>query len=94
MRDGDRLRITSAAGAVEAQAVLDPTVRPGLIGMPRGQGHSEYGRYAQGRGTNPLDLVGRGFVDDTSAPAWVDWGLPNAWFRRDSTSPPPPGIYS
>jgi len=67
VRDGDRLRITSAAGAVEAQAVLDPTVRPGLIGIPRGQGHSEYGRYAQGRGTNPLDLVGRGFVDDTSA---------------------------
>ncbi len=71
VRDGDRLRITSAAGAVEAQAVLDPTGRPGLIGMPRGQGHSEYGRYAQGRGTNPLDLVGRGFVDDTSAPAWA-----------------------
>jgi anaerobic selenocysteine-containing dehydrogenase len=71
VRDGDSLRVTSAAGSVEAQAVLDPAVRPGVIGMPLGQGHTQYGRYAQGRGANPLDLVGPARVDDTSAPAWA-----------------------
>ena len=39
--------------------------------MPLGLGHREYGRYAQGRGANPLDLVGRLLVADTSAPAWA-----------------------
>jgi anaerobic selenocysteine-containing dehydrogenase len=71
VHDGDHLRLTSAAGTIEAQAVIDPTVRPGVVGMPVGQGHREYGRYARGRGANPLDLVGRLQVDDTSAPAWA-----------------------
>ena len=71
VRDGDHLRIESSTGSVEAQAVVDPAARPGVVGMPLGQGHREYGRYAQGRGANPLDLVGRLQVDDTSAPAWA-----------------------
>ena len=69
--DGDRLRVESPTGSVEVMAVVDPTVRPGLVGMPLGQGYSEYGRYARGRGANPLDLVGRLTVDETSAPAWA-----------------------
>jgi anaerobic selenocysteine-containing dehydrogenase len=71
VRDGDHLRIDSPTGSLEAQAVVDPAVRPGVIGMPLGQGHRQYGRYAQGRGANPLDLVGRLQVEDTSAPAWA-----------------------
>ena len=71
IRDGDRLRLDSPTGSVEALAVVDPAVRPGLVGMPLGQGHGEYGRYARGRGANPLDLVGRLTVDETSAPAWA-----------------------
>lgn len=71
IRDGDRLLVESPSGSVEVHAVLDPTVRPGTIGMPRGQGHTEYGRYARGRGVDPLDLVGRLQVDGTSAPAWA-----------------------
>ena len=71
VRDGDRVRLESTIGSVEALAVIDPTVRPGLVGMPLGQGYREYGRYARGRGANPLDLVGRLTVDGTSAPAWA-----------------------
>ena len=69
--DGDRLRLESPTGSVEVPAVVDPAVRPGLIGMPLGQGHREYGRYARARGANPLDLVGRLQVDLASAPAWA-----------------------
>ena len=71
VHDGDHLRLTSAAGTVEAQAVIDPAVRPGVVGMPLGHGHREYGRYARGRGANPFDLVGRLQVDGTSASAWA-----------------------
>ena len=69
--DGDRVRVESPAGSVEAAVVIDPAVRPGLIGMPLGHGHRDYGRYARGRGVNPLDLVGRLEVDGVSAPAWA-----------------------
>jgi anaerobic selenocysteine-containing dehydrogenase len=71
VRDGDRVRLESPTGSVEALAVIDPAVRPGLVGMPLGQGYGEYGRYANGRGANPLDLVGRTRVEGTSAPAWA-----------------------
>ncbi len=69
--DGDRLRVESPEGVVEVLAVVDPTVRPGVVCVPFGQGHSDYGRYASGRGVNPLDLVGPIRVDGTSAPAWA-----------------------
>lgn len=68
---GDRLRVESPVGSIESPAVIDPAVRPGLIGMPLGYGYREYGRYARGRGASPLDLVGRLQVDGASAPAWA-----------------------
>jgi anaerobic selenocysteine-containing dehydrogenase len=68
--DGDRIRIESASGAVEVAAVIDPAVRPGVVGMPIGEGHRDYGRYARGRGANPMHLVGGLLVDGTSASAW------------------------
>ena len=71
VQDGDRLRVESPVGAVEVQAVIDPAVRPGVVGMPLGPGHEDYGRYARGRGANPLDLVEPTQVSGTSAPAWA-----------------------
>jgi hypothetical protein len=69
--DGDRIRIESGSGAVEVAAVIDPGVRPGVVGMPIGEGHRDYGRYARGRGANPMHLVGALLVDGTSASAWA-----------------------
>ena len=39
--------------------------------MPLGHGHQDYGRYASGRGANPLDLVEQTQVIRTAAPAWA-----------------------
>jgi anaerobic selenocysteine-containing dehydrogenase len=69
VRDGDRVRLESVSGAVETHALIDAGVRPGVVGMPLGHGHRDYGRYARGRGANPLDVVGPALVDGTSAPA-------------------------
>jgi anaerobic selenocysteine-containing dehydrogenase len=71
IHDGDRLSLQSPAGSVEAHAVIDPAVRPGVVAMPMGHGHTNYGRYAEGRGANVLALVGASQVDGTSAPAWA-----------------------
>jgi anaerobic selenocysteine-containing dehydrogenase len=71
IHDGDRLAVESPVGGVEAHAVLDPAVRPGVVSMPMGHGHQAYGRYAQGRGANVMALVAATPVDGTSAPAWA-----------------------
>jgi hypothetical protein len=54
----DVVKIISEAGEVEAPVYLYPAIHPEVIAMPFGQGHSAYGRYAQGRGVNPADILG------------------------------------
>ncbi len=57
IHQGELVRITSPVGSIEAPAVLYPGIRPDVVAMPLGQGHSSYGRYARGRGVNPLTLL-------------------------------------
>jgi molybdopterin-containing oxidoreductase family iron-sulfur binding subunit len=37
-----------------------PGLRPDVIAIPVGQGHTQYGRYAADRGANPLRLCASG----------------------------------
>lgn len=59
LHDDDVVRIVSPFGAVEVSVYLYPAIRPDVIAMPFGQGHTAYGRYAEGRGVNPADLFGK-----------------------------------
>ncbi|HSL30321.1 MAG TPA: molybdopterin-dependent oxidoreductase [Anaerolineales bacterium] len=61
IHNDDIIKITSEAGEVEAPVYLYPAIRPDVIAMPFGQGHTAYGRYAQGRGVNPVNLLGAHF---------------------------------
>jgi hypothetical protein len=61
IENDDVVKIISESGEVEAPVYLYPAIRPDTLAMPFGQGHSAYGRYAQGRGTNPADLLGLHF---------------------------------
>jgi menaquinone reductase, molybdopterin-binding-like subunit len=36
---------------------VHPAAPPTVLGMPLGQGHTAYGRWAQSRGVNPTDLL-------------------------------------
>jgi molybdopterin-containing oxidoreductase family iron-sulfur binding subunit len=58
VREGEILRIASAAGAIEAPAYIYPGIHPGSVSVPLGLGHTEFGQYAKGRGVNALDLLG------------------------------------
>jgi anaerobic selenocysteine-containing dehydrogenase len=71
IHDKDLLRVTSPQGSIELHAVVDPAARPGVVSIPLGHGYRQYGRYAEGRGANVMDLVGGELVDGTSAPAWA-----------------------
>jgi molybdopterin-containing oxidoreductase family iron-sulfur binding subunit len=55
--EGDLIEVASEAGSVEVPAYVYPGVRPDVVAMPLGQGHTAYGRYAQGRGANPYALL-------------------------------------
>jgi anaerobic selenocysteine-containing dehydrogenase len=57
LHTGDVVRVISPYGEIEAPVVLYPGNRPDLISVPIGQGHTAYGRYAKGRGVNPLSIL-------------------------------------
>lgn len=56
IENDDVVQITSPAGVVEVSVYRYPAIRPDTIAIPFGQGHTAYGRYAEGRGVNPADL--------------------------------------
>jgi anaerobic selenocysteine-containing dehydrogenase len=58
---GDPIRVESPYGWLEAPAYVHPGAIPGVVSMAIGDGHTNYGRYASGRGANPISIV---------APAW------------------------
>jgi anaerobic selenocysteine-containing dehydrogenase len=55
--DGDRVRVESAQGAIEAPAFVNPAAIPGVVSMAIGAGHSNYTRYGTGLGANPLSIL-------------------------------------
>jgi anaerobic selenocysteine-containing dehydrogenase len=58
LHDDDLVTIESPAGKIEVSVYIYPAIRPDTIAVPLGQGHTAYGRYAQGRGASPLALLG------------------------------------
>jgi anaerobic selenocysteine-containing dehydrogenase len=56
IREGDVLTIRSPQGTLELPAFLYPGLRPDVIAIPVGQGHTHFGRWAANRGANPLQL--------------------------------------
>ncbi len=66
---GDLVEVSSPQGSLRVPAVIYPGIRPDMAAMPMGQGHLDNGRYAKGRGVNPLHILA--LVDNKDAqPAW------------------------
>ncbi|MEO5740407.1 MAG: 4Fe-4S ferredoxin, partial [Vicinamibacterales bacterium] len=57
--------ITSPQGTIELPAFVYPGLRPDVIAIPVGQGHTQFGRYAQNIGANPL-RISQSALDQTS----------------------------
>jgi anaerobic selenocysteine-containing dehydrogenase len=56
-KEGDIVRVETPRGAAELPVYVSPAAPPDTIAIPLGQGHNAYGRYAEKRGVNPLDLL-------------------------------------
>src|SRR3990167_7275710 len=57
IREGDVVSLSSPHGKVEIAAHLTRGVRPDVVAIPIGQGHTNFGRYGSGLGANPVDLL-------------------------------------
>jgi menaquinone reductase, molybdopterin-binding-like subunit len=71
IEQGDLVEVTSPHGKVRAPALLSPGIAPDVIAIPVGQGHEEYGRYASGRGANPIKMLAPQVEPTTGALAWA-----------------------
>ena len=70
LRDGDLVEIESPSGTISAPVLTYPGIMPNVVAMPIGQGHTEYGRYAAGRGANPIEILASQMDADTGGLAW------------------------
>ena len=71
IKPGDLVEIASPQGSVRAAAVLSPGIAPDMVAMPVGQGHENFGRFASGRGANPLGLLAPLAEHATGSLAWA-----------------------
>jgi anaerobic selenocysteine-containing dehydrogenase len=71
IEQGDLVEVASPHGKVRAPALLSPGIAADVIGIPVGQGHEEYGRYASGRGANPIKMLAPQVEPATGALAWA-----------------------
>ncbi len=68
---GDVLEVSSPHGTLEAPAYIYRGIRPDTVAMPIGQGHTHYGRWARGRGVNPLQLLPVVADEASGGRAWL-----------------------
>jgi anaerobic selenocysteine-containing dehydrogenase len=57
LREGDIVAVETPRGRVEASVYVSPAAPPTVLGMPMGWGHTAYGRWAEGRGINPMTVL-------------------------------------
>ena len=92
-RDGDIVRVSSAHGALEVPAWLNPGIREDAVAMAMGGGHEEYGRFAAdfavSAGVNPQTLLPDAADETSGTPALVSVRVQvaptGAWTRLAST---------
>jgi anaerobic selenocysteine-containing dehydrogenase len=70
IKQGDMIEVTSTQGSLRAPAFLNPGIAPDAVAMPVGQGHTNFTRYANGRGANPIAILAPRTIAETGTLAW------------------------
>ncbi len=68
---GDVVRVATPQGSLELPVYVNPAAHPGTVCIPFGQGHTAFGRYAEGRGVNPLTVLVPQTDPDAGTLAWA-----------------------
>jgi anaerobic selenocysteine-containing dehydrogenase len=70
VKDDDVVRLISPVGEIEAIVYTYPGIGEHVVGIPIGRGHNQYGRFAAGKGSNPIKLLVPEIDVETGALAW------------------------
>jgi anaerobic selenocysteine-containing dehydrogenase len=57
VKNDDLIKVISPESEIAAIVYVYPAIRPDVVAVPLGQGHSSYGRYAANQGANVLGLL-------------------------------------
>jgi menaquinone reductase, molybdopterin-binding-like subunit len=71
IEQGDLVEVTSTQGSVRAPAMISPGIAPNVVGMPVGQGHETFTRFASKRGVNPISILAPVTEPETGSLAWA-----------------------
>ncbi len=71
LSEGDIVDVASPNGSISVPVLVYPAIMPGVVAMPIGQGHDEYGRYAKDRGVNPIQILAPQMEAQTGSLAWA-----------------------
>ncbi len=71
VKEGDFVKVTSPQGSLEVQVFVTEGIRPDTVAVALGQGHTSYGRYAKGRGVNPVAILPAATDARSGAYAWL-----------------------
>jgi molybdopterin-containing oxidoreductase family iron-sulfur binding subunit len=71
VKEGDVIQVESSQGSIRALAYPHPAVSPDVVGIPIGQGHTNFGQYASNRGSNIMSILAPNVDQDTGALAWA-----------------------
>ena len=71
IKRNDLLQLQSRTGEIKLPAHISKGVKPGTVAVPVGQGHSAFGRYAQGQGASPIPLLSGEPETDSGALIWL-----------------------
>ncbi len=73
LADGQHATLTTALGAAKVRVHHEEGIRPGVVAMPRGLGHTAYDGFLAGKGVNVNQLIGP--VDDPASGLDAAWGI-------------------
>ena len=74
LREGDIVKLSSPSSSgrpIEVPVYVHPAAAPDVLSIPFGQGHSDYGQWADGIGVNVLDVIDDRTDTTTGALAWA-----------------------
>ncbi|MCP4354001.1 MAG: molybdopterin-dependent oxidoreductase [Desulfobacterales bacterium] len=73
LRDGKYATLSTPKGKAKVRVHFFDGIRPGVVAMPRGLGHTAYDKYLAGKGINFNDLIGP--VEDPGSGLDAAWGI-------------------
>ena len=68
--EGDEVILKSSYGEIEGEVRIVEGLRPGVVAIATGQGHFASGKYADGMGVNPNDVIGTAYDEESGQPSF------------------------